>query len=463
MTPTQTPADAVTVGYIHSNDVAYSWHRSLVELIGYDLANHQRVLRGGWIGVKTGTGGIVEGRNEVVAKFLSDDTADWLLWIDTDMGFPADAADALLEAADPVDRPIVGGLCFASKEVGPDGLGGAYTAPRPTIFDFVTVDGKSGFKGRTTYPVNDVVQCAGTGAACILIHRSVLERIRDRFGETWYNRLAGHDGAPIGEDLSFCMRAGMLNIPIFVDTSVKTSHAKTTWVQEQDYWRHVTAPPATDPVAVIVPAMRPECAAPFMQSLRASTGLAAVYAVCHYQDDVLAETWRAAGAEHVITTGVETTFAAKANAGYAFTSEPWLFLVGEDVRFHPGWLDHAQATAAHQQAAVVGTNDLATERVVDGRHATHLLISRAYAAEVGASWDGPGTIAHDGYRHWFVDDEIVTAAKSRGVWAMALASVVEHLHPIAGTAPDDDVYAAGRAHATEDQALFLARLKEHAS
>ena len=81
--------------------------------------------------------------------------------------------------------------------------------------------------------------------------------------------------------------------------------------------------------------------------------------------------------------------------------------------------------------------------------------------EQGASWDGPKVVAHEGYRHWFVDDEIVAAARQRGAWAMALGSRVEHLHPLFGTAPDDEVYELGRSHAEADGSLFRSRLEEY--
>jgi hypothetical protein len=219
------------------------------------------------------------------------------------------------------------------------------------------------------------------------------------------------------------------------------------------------APPASDRVDVLVPVLnRPQNAEPFMRSLRASTGLASVSVACNNELDQKA--WLDAGASRVIMSPNRTTFAEKINDLYesspwAVTS-PWVFIVGDDVRFHPGWLDHAQHIGQH--ADVVGTNDLGNARVTAGEHATHLLIKRSYIDEQGASWDGPGVVCHEGYRHWFVDDEIVTAAKQRGVWGMSLASVVEHLHPIWGKSEDDDTYRLGQRHQAADGKLFRKRL-----
>jgi hypothetical protein len=198
---------------------------------------------------------------------------------------------------------------------------------------------------------------------------------------------------------------------------------------------------------------RPEHAAPFMASLRASTGMARAYAVVH--EDHVAQAWRDAGAD--VITGDVTTFARKVNLAASKTAEPWLFLVGSDVVFHPGWLDHAQAAAHGGRFHVVGTNDLGNPRVMAGEHATHLLVRRSYIDEVGASWDGPGVVCHEGYGHMFVDDEIVEAARRRGVFAAALGSRVEHLHPAWHKADMDEVYELGLSHYPADKALYEKR------
>jgi hypothetical protein len=464
--------DAVTVAYLHHDEVAYSWHFSWWQLFLADLATHQRIRRGGIIPMRVSAGQLVAGRNKAVRDFLASDIP-WLLWVDTDMGFAPDLLEQLMAAADPVERPIVGALCFGQRELGPDGMGGHHTLAVPTIYDWAPVqtnDGEQleGFDIRWGYPQNALVRCDATGAATILVHRSVFERIAEKYGAEWYHRVPAREGS-MGEDLSFCMRATALGIPVHVHTGVRTTHAKRIWLAEHDYQAVALPEPATDETAVLVPVLgRPEHAEPFMASLRASTGLARAYALVDIGDDDAKLAWKQAGATvlPMVNHGRPGTFAEKVNAGYRATStgpaaEPWLLLVGSDVRFHPGWLDHAQAAAQGDRYHVVGTNDLANPRVMAGDHATHPLIRRSYVDEVGASWDGPGVVAHEGYRHWFVDDEIVTAAKQRGVWTPALASRVEHLHPLFGGREADEVDALGQSHVTDDKALFERRQAEH--
>jgi GT2 family glycosyltransferase len=477
MTESEEPAadreGAVVVAYIHSQNVTYSWHHSMIEMLGHDMANAQRVIRGGYIAMGAETDGLATARNKTVALFLDEHEADWLFWIDTDMGFAPDTIDRLLAAADPTERPIVGGLCFTQRQEKSDGMGGWRCLATPTIFDWGHDGDAMGFTVNFGYAVDAVQQCAGTGSACILIHRSALETIEATYGAHWYDRIPNPGMKRIvSEDLSFCMRANSLKIPVWVDSGVQTTHQKTLWLAQDDYFGQralaqltPSVPPATEATAVIVPVLgRPQNAAPFMASLRASgADLAIVYAVADIGDHETIAAWKDAGADVTLVTAGETpgTFAEKVNIGYRESQAPWLFLVGDDVRFEPGWLDQAQH-AARDGAHVIGTNDLHNPLVLAGEHATHLLVRRAYVDERGASWDGPKVVAHEGYAHWFVDNELVAVAKQRGVWAFAAHSKVEHLHPMWGLAEDDDTYRLGRVHVEADKALFEARSAEHA-
>src|SRR6185436_472199 len=162
-----------------------------------------------------------ERRNEAVRALLNSDL-DWLLFVDSDMGFEPLALDKLLAVADPVNRPVVGALCFGLQHRDPDGMGGFDTKPFPTLFDFV----KGTFEIRWDYPRAAVTRVAATGCAFLLIHRDVLAKFDDG---TWFDR-ARLGTELLGEDLSFCARAGEMGTPIHVHTGVRTSHHKSLWL-----------------------------------------------------------------------------------------------------------------------------------------------------------------------------------------------------------------------------------------
>ena len=140
---------------------------------------------------------------------------------------------------------------------------------------------------------------------------------------------------------------------------------------------------------------------------------------------------------------------------------PWVFITGDDVIFRPGWLDQAQHTARLTGAQVVGVNDMGNPRIMAGEFSNHWLIRRSYIEEQGASWDGPGVVCHEGYRHCFVDNEIVAVAKQRGVFAVSRASIVEHMHPEYGKADMDETYRLGYEKFDTDARHFKSRVMKY--
>lgn len=222
----------VTVAYLHSDEVGHNFHTSLLHTVMYDAANDRRITE--MLPSRCSSNGLVAGRNHTVATFLDHTAGDWLWWIDADMGWKPDTLDRLLAAADPQAAPVVGALCFAWNQIAPDGLGGFQQIARPTIYQWVDM-GEHGhrFKSVDTYPEGELVRCAATGSAMIVLHRSALEAVRAEHGDRWYDRLptSAGDGF-MGEDISLCARLGGLGIPVHVDTRIHTNHLKTIYVGE---------------------------------------------------------------------------------------------------------------------------------------------------------------------------------------------------------------------------------------
>lgn len=227
------PAGAVLVAYLHPNQISHCFSDSLMRLVAYDIGSKGRVIRsGGPVMFRCGPNGLVEARNAVVKHFLDNTKADWLWMIDSDMGFKPETVDRLVEAADPVARPVVGGLCFGLRETEPDGFGGWVVRPFPTLYDWAkNRAGTFGFRIRREYQPDTLTQVAGTGAACLLVHRSVLEKVQADSG-TWFDPVKQSDGKLVSEDLSFCYRINTAGFPVFVHTGVQTVHHKQIWVGE---------------------------------------------------------------------------------------------------------------------------------------------------------------------------------------------------------------------------------------
>jgi hypothetical protein len=517
--------EKVCIGVPHLNEGGWNFIESALRMAAYDKQHGDHLLHNSGL-MNSGALAAVWGRsmelsharNTATAAFLASD-ADWLLWIDTDIGFEPNALEELLKVADPETAPIVGGLCFIEGDFSHDFRGGLRSSLAPTLYDWSWVEPKNGMPGSYKMVARsewngEPTRVAATGCGFLLTHRSAYEKIAawsresGAPAEIWFERIPGPDGEKCGEDISFCLRAHQVGLPVLVHTGVTTTHQKTTWYGVPEYrqkpftpppsnvlplgpdqWpllqinpnaatqaaqdspiRNKQVPEATEHVAVIVPVAERNNAERFLKSLAASLTDAqrkrvTVYVMADESDLLTQAAWEEWNGKPYPTQQVDAhrylremgSFAEKVNRGYEISHEPWLFLVGDDVQFHPGWLDQAMEVARTTGALVVGTNDLGNPAVMSGDHATHMFISRAYVDNFGASWDGRGVVAHEGYRHWYVDNEIVLAAKQRDTWAPCLASHVEHLHPYFSKGEMDPVYAVGQASAETDGALFRDR------
>lgn len=161
----------------------------------------------------------------------------------------------------------------------------------------------------------------------------------------------------------------------------------------------------------------------------------------------------------VIVNEHARNYAGAILTGYEHTTGDHLFCGADDLRFHPGWAEHAIATMnALPHLRVVGTNDLLNPYVQEGTHATHSLVARRYLDEVGGVIDaGPGSFLNPMYDHQFTDTEFIGTAKARAVFAPCAASVVEHMHFLAGKSPQDDTYARAYAELEADEATYESR------
>lgn len=205
----------------------------------------------------------------------------------------------------------------------------------------------------------------------------------------------------------------------------------------------------------LVPVLaRPHRVRPLLEAIEATTPSARVLFLADPDDAAecaAIRRERARRALRVDAIACGGNYAEKINAGIRATGEPLIFFGADDLRPYPGWLAAAKERL-QSPVGVVGVNDLIERKRT---HATHFLVTREYAES--ETVDGATGPLHEGYRHWWVDDELIATARSRGAYAYARRAVVEHIHPQAGKAPDDDTYRRGREHRRSDRRLFLRR------
>lgn len=233
------PDDKVVVAYLSPGTVTHEFHECLLNLAMFDAyAGPKRFGDGGGRLAIRSSANLAGPRNEAVRIFLTQSTAPWFWFLDTDMTFEVDILERLLLVADPEKAPIVGGLCFSID----------HGVISPTLFDFAEVDGKPEVVRYDAYPLDSVMPVAATGTACLLIHRSVFERMAAEpptspgfsAAYPWFQE---REFGPkvVSEDITFCWRAGLLGYPIYVNTSAKLGHEKTFLLTEDRYIAQIQA------------------------------------------------------------------------------------------------------------------------------------------------------------------------------------------------------------------------------
>lgn len=209
--------DHAVVGYVHGGVVRAEFTASLLALAMEGGTPLDAVIA--W---ESGPN-ISTARNMIVSKFLLEQSAPWLLMADTDMVFAADALARLIAAADPHERPVVGGLCYQRSPDGGDAL--------PVMYEFGENEaGRLAFTRYTSWPEDACVRVGATGTAFLLAHRDALDAVAVATGDVaapWFRESA--IGAPLtllGEDLTFCLRCGLAKVPVHVHTGVQVGHVK---------------------------------------------------------------------------------------------------------------------------------------------------------------------------------------------------------------------------------------------
>jgi GT2 family glycosyltransferase len=213
--------DRAVVGYVHGG-----WTRAefCASLLGICLEGSTPVDV--VLALESGPN-ISTARNKLCAEFLARPGAPpWLFMCDTDMVLEPDTIGRLIAAADPVERPVVGGLCWS--------LDGGIRYP--VMYELINgkEPGQLAFQRYGDWPEDAVMRVSATGAACLLVHRDALAAVAKASGDPaapWFRESAvGAALSLMGEDMTFCLRLGAAGIPVHVHTGVRAGHMKTQMI-----------------------------------------------------------------------------------------------------------------------------------------------------------------------------------------------------------------------------------------
>jgi predicted glycosyltransferase involved in capsule biosynthesis len=145
---------------------------------------------------------------------------DWLLWVDSDIVLNLDAMKKLWQAADKINRPVVSGTYFISKE-----NEGTLMRPFPCLFDDVS---EHQIKYVHPLPDNQLIKVDNAGFGFVLMHKSIVPKMREAHpGKGMFMETGdGNDDHFIGEDIIFFRRMRDAGIPLHAHTGALVKHMK---------------------------------------------------------------------------------------------------------------------------------------------------------------------------------------------------------------------------------------------
>lgn len=190
--------------------------QSMLSLVNYS-ANH---------GIKIVNTGVTkqqlidDARNNLTEAFLQS-TTEWLFWMDSDMTFPPDTLEQLLNVAEQKDAKMVTGIYYQRK-----GMNYPCIWSRGEDLEDGTKTGLQSPKSKTNKYLGTFViphpekkepfQVHAAGFGCVLIHRSVFEVLP----RPWFQFIKG----TCSEDFYFFVNAQEMGFKLWAVPTIDLGH-----------------------------------------------------------------------------------------------------------------------------------------------------------------------------------------------------------------------------------------------
>lgn len=173
---------------------------------------------------------IARQRDKVINYWYNNNKSDWLFWVDSDVVISPDTFNLLWESKDAKDRPIVSGVYFTTDQ--PEE---PLMTPLPTLFNFVSTEETVGVVRIHPMPKNQLIKIGAAGMGFVLMHRSVVDRIREVAPTAPLFSDIGHGNSFLGEDIYFFALCDKAEIPVHAHTAATAPHMKRFSFDEHYY------------------------------------------------------------------------------------------------------------------------------------------------------------------------------------------------------------------------------------
>jgi hypothetical protein len=158
-------------------------------------------------------------RQNALDHWYDNSDFEWILWVDSDIVLTAEVIDKMWSVADKNKAPVVSGLYFISKE-----MERSVMAPFPAAFNFT--ENEYQIQYIHPLPINSVVKADAAGFGLLLMHRSVVTKMREVHGKVPFFNETGVGEEFVSEDINFFRHMKAANVPLHVHTGALVKHMK---------------------------------------------------------------------------------------------------------------------------------------------------------------------------------------------------------------------------------------------
>jgi hypothetical protein len=230
--------ETITVGWCDNNLVSGEFTEGLLSVIlqktiNFPVTSSIRV-QGNQIAVQ---------RQRLIDHWYDAIKTDWLFWLDSDIVINKEIWEKMCSIANSETHPLISGVYFISKE-----KNGSLNVIYPCIFNDVD---EETIQYIHPLPADKVlkIDCAGMGL--VLIHRSVIEKLRTKYGTDYFlfEEKNLNTQKFLGEDISFFRKCKEVNIPLYAHTGAIAKHIKyVAWDIDYYhlYWTSMGVSPLID-------------------------------------------------------------------------------------------------------------------------------------------------------------------------------------------------------------------------
>ena len=190
---------------------------------------------------------IARQRDKVINYWYDNNKSDWLFWVDSDVVVSPDTFNILWESKDAKERPIVSGVYFTTDQ--PEE---SLMTPLPTLFNFINTEESVGVARIHPMPKNQLIKIGAAGMGFVLMHRSVVDKIREVIPEGPLFSDIGHGKNFLGEDIYFFALCDKAEVPVYAHTGATAPHMKRFSFDEHYYNAFMGAPAEEQPKSKII-------------------------------------------------------------------------------------------------------------------------------------------------------------------------------------------------------------------